>query len=122
MTEQLPTPAELPIRFCRFCKLETKQLVSPNNDHNRVCIVCWRRQKDGLAVEITDGERFSQPAKRDSRPPTIPPPPSLPQEHAYKTDFNDALRLIELLDARVTTLEHQVAAVRGNSHKHVVYK
>lgn len=108
------TADELPTRFCRFCKTLTKQIIAEKNDHNRVCIVCWRRQRDGDRVEIADGERLSQPARRDSRPPSFPPPPSLGEDLVTRTDFNDALRRIAKLEEQMIGVDHSLATKQSN--------
>lgn len=101
---------DLPLRFCRFCKDETKQLIAENNPHNRVCIKCWRRQRDGERVEIADGERLSERA-RDSKPPSIPPPPLVPREYVLREDFNDALRRIEALERQTGAIGQRMNGV-----------
>ena len=93
------TVDEMRSRYChRYCKRMTQQWVSAKDDHVRVCIECWRRQSDGAHIEIYDGARMSGRPHRESRPPTLPPPPLVPHEYALRTDLNDALRRIDALE------------------------
>ena len=95
------TAGELPIRWCRFCKEETKQLIGPANENHRVCIACWRRQRDGERVVIADGDDTQQRARdtRPSPPPSsIPPPPPLPRECISRDELHDLMRRIETIE------------------------
>jgi len=103
----------LPELWCRFCKELTKQVVSEVNPHHRTCITCWRRQKDGVRIEITDGERFSEQApRRDTRPPTLPPPPMIPAvDYVERLEFNDVLRRIETIERVLAAQSNQLSGV-----------
>lgn len=110
----------VPMRWCRFCKAETRQLISPKKESDRACTVCWRRQKDGSMLAIADGERVSQRAERPSTTP--PPPPTGLREYALKSDVEDVRRMIEELRAQVRALEESTTAIASRTENHTLYK
>lgn len=86
--------------WCRFCQDTTDHWVDNLDDHKRVCTTCWRRAKDGVRVDIQDGARMTAPPRRDSRPPSVPPPALPPLTEVYVTRHE-----YDLLLTRVDTLE-----------------
>lgn len=85
--------------WCRFCHAQTEQWVDDLDDHKRVCTGCWRRQRDGTRIEIQDGARMTDPPARESKPPTMPPPPQ--DDRVPRWEYDE-------LVARVTELERMV--------------
>jgi hypothetical protein len=113
--------AELPERFCRFCKELTQQLVQDGNERERVCTICWRRQEDGQTLVISTPPGPKRASSAPPPPPSYPPPP--PHEYALRTDLNDARRLLAELTRRVAAIEERIAVIgNGSFHTHVTHK